>query len=688
MGIYISIECQPLQRMEMEIVLRLPALKGRSSKWVENYKGEDLGVLTPWTHLTFQQEIRGLLLLEFITMQAADKPSSRDVLDITIRPTAGNIAEFVLRVLQRSLLRSCIRHHVDESKQVELSYIHNLLSELKEAKVDIQTLPELPDGSIGILTKKLDAYQSQGVQWLLDRENPDQRLTPSEREFAKAMEHPYSSELQARGGILGDDMGLGKTPQIIALIAATQDLDDLSHKTLIVCPKSVIGNWLESFAKFTGDKIKVCGLHRGYDHTQIEGGHAVERARDAHVCVINYDLLDRSYPEDGMRLNKDLPSISRVRTRGTDKDVPTIHVFDKWHRIVLDEAHVIAHAKRSTNNYFKLNANIKWCVTGTPIQNRREEIFNLLYFVGLIPYADEAFMKKYFRKKSATPELLRAVIEKYMLRRLKSTKLGGEPILPLNPKIPDPIPLELPMELWDIYNDPIIQHANEFNRMHREQWVCSCPRNLLEHFSRNKNKQKKLTTAIKNHPKRIELLARVSEIVDGKGKVVVFCRYKETLAWINEILAQYNPIFLVSEMSTDERSDAVSRFQDPDSKANVFVTTTRVGGVGITLTSAATVIIFEMDWNPAIHDQSIDRVYRRGQTEDVRVVIIYCKGTIEEKILRTQMTKKKKTTDIYSLDIEDDWNEDMEGPDEEEEEKKKKEVEASPGKRRSGRRKG
>ncbi|KAI8072588.1 SNF2 family N-terminal domain-containing protein [Gongronella butleri] len=229
------------------------------------------------------------------------------------------------------------------------------------------------------MTVSLMPYQLEGIHWMIDREAND----------------------ASNGGILADDMGLGKTIQTIGLVVSTHKP---AHTTLIVAPLALLHQWDAEVAdKTTKNKLKVL-IH-----------HGPGRAKTASTFA-RYDIVISTY----QMVSADMASSSN----DSQQDGPLLQMH--WHRVVLDEAQQIKnHATRTAQACTKLIAKKRWCLTGTPIQNRVEELYSLLRFLRIQPLCE----MKAFRQTVSAPiqqgqmplalRRLKAVLMVIMLRRTK-----------------------------------------------------------------------------------------------------------------------------------------------------------------------------------------------------------------------------------------------------------------------------
>ncbi|KAL7750815.1 hypothetical protein RI367_003772 [Sorochytrium milnesiophthora] len=308
-----------------------------------------------------------------------------------------------------------------------------ILDSLGPREADLAELPEARQ-PMSMMTPML-SYQLQGLGWMLNAENPPQPTFSKREQFWIKQKYPggqiayfntatkdvtYDEPALYRGGILADDMGLGKTIQVLALILSdprgagfveTPGPFDPSYAkaTLIVCPLSVIGNWMSQIEQHVGRaRLKVHIFHgdkRNKNITFLE-------AQD--IVITTYSVM----------------SMDTARS--------PLHQI-KWRRVVLDEGHNIrVKSTRQCTAACGLTAERRWVLTGTPIQNKLEDIYSLIKFLRFTPFSEIDVWKSVVERpiKSghvSALDLFRRIMQMLCMRRTKTMKLKGKPILELPP---------------------------------------------------------------------------------------------------------------------------------------------------------------------------------------------------------------------------------------------------------------
>ncbi|KAI0428489.1 hypothetical protein F5Y09DRAFT_312790 [Xylaria sp. FL1042] len=217
---------------------------------------------------------------------------------------------------------------------------------------DLENMPDLNAGTAAqptTISLQLKPFQLQGLAWM------------------KAMEQTHW-----KGGLLGDEMGLGKTIQAVSLI-----MSDYPAKapTLVLLPPVALGQWQDEIATYTGNRLKTIVFHG----TNAKAKNmSVKDLKKFDVIIMSYNSLESLY----RRQEKGI-----TRKDGLYKEKSAIHQI-KFHRVILDEAHCIkTRTTMTARACFALNVTYRWCLTGTPLQNRIGEFFSLIRFLEITPYA-------------------------------------------------------------------------------------------------------------------------------------------------------------------------------------------------------------------------------------------------------------------------------------------------------------
>ena len=442
---------------------------------------------------------------------------------------------------------------------------------------------EVPSG----LRAELRGYQEDGFRWL------------------------GTLERMGFGGILADDMGLGKTLQVITHILGRKE-EGSAGCSLIVCPASLVYNWMSELARFAPGLRCVAVVGAKASRAERIGSIA-----DYDVLVTSYDLLRRD-----------------------------VEIYSGRHfaRVVLDEAQYIKNPKAQVTKCAKcLDADVRFALTGTPIENRLAELWSIFDFLmpGYLGSREE-FAKRYESPVEArehdSSTLLRCAIGPFVLRRLKADVLADLP-----EKTESVVYAQMDTKQKKLYlasQDRLalqIQHQEDKDlkkeklrilaELTKLRQICCDPSLCYEGYD---GSSAKLETCM-------EL---VSQAIDGGHRVLLFSQFTTMLDIIERRLASegFSTLMLTGSTSKEARERLVRRFQAGD--GDVFLISLKAGGVGLNLTSADVVIHYDPWWNTAAQDQATDRAHRIGQRRDVSVFKLIVGGTIEERILRMQEAKR------------------------------------------------
>ena len=399
--------------------------------------------------------------------------------------------------------------------------------------------------------------------------------------------------------ILADDMGLGKTTSTI--IAA---LETGAKKILIICPASLKINWQREIENYTNRGSFIC-----------EGKKYSENNED--FVIVNYDIL------------KNFHNLK-------EKDSSDL-LNSNFDLVILDEAHMVSNAQAQRTkiiNDFVKNIDRVWLLTGTPMTSRPINYYNLLKIIespvaqNWMAYAIRYCQGYQFRAGNrkvwnvtgaSNLEELRDRTSKQILRRLK------EDVLDLPDKIITPVYLRINSKE---YKD-LMGEYYEWLKNKKEEST-----SLAIQFS----KLMKVRKVIANEKVK-ETIKFAENIIDQDKKVIIFTNFTDTLQTIYNHFEK-QAVYLDGSCNKIQRQNAVDQFQENE-KIKVFVGNLKAAGVGLTLTSAETVIMNDLSFVPAEHAQAEDRAYRYGQKNNVLVYYPIFENTIEGVVYDILNNKKK-----------------------------------------------
>ena len=414
------------------------------------------------------------------------------------------------------------------------------------------------------------------------------------------------------GGILADEMGLGKSIQLIYFLK--QVLKEKDAKILIVSPTSLIYNWKAEFDKF-GPELK----YKVIAENKTKREHLLKEINDINILITTYGLV-----------RQDLDKYLNIN----------------FEIVVIDEAQNIKNYNTQMSKAIKkINAITKIALTGTPLENSVLELWSIFDFImpGYLASLNK-FQSKYHLKDTNEEQLakldnLKKQIKPFILRRIKKNV-----ILELPDKIENNIYIDMNDEQKKLYAAQVNKTNEEikeiiaiegFNKarfkilqlLTRLRQICIDPKIIYENYQGGSAKIEQLVSLTK-------------EYISNDHKILLFSSYKMALDIVNLEFANNNisTYMIDGSVSSKKRMELVNKFNNDDT--NVFLIMLKAGGTGLNLTSADVVIHLDLWWNPQVEMQATDRAHRIGQVNNVEVVKLICKGTIEERILELQNKKK------------------------------------------------
>ena len=423
------------------------------------------------------------------------------------------------------------------------------------------------------------------------------------------------------GGCLADDMGLGKTIMVLALLdsrrVAPPAGTDIRRPSLVVVPRSLVGNWQEEAARFTPD-LRV-----------LDAAHA-KRSIDAETLA-GYDVVLVTYGT----LRRDIAGLAEIE-------------FDY---VVLDEAQTIKNAGTAAAKAARLlRGRHRLALSGTPIENHLGELWSLFEFLnpGVLGRA-----KMFDRAAAASghdaAHLLSRGLRPFILRRTKA-QVATE----LPPRTEQTILCELDVHERALY-DGLRRHYRQtlLSRVNREG-IGKSQLHVLEALLRLRQAacHGGLVDAARQKDSSAKfdvLIPRLQELADEGHKAIVFSQFTSLLALLREQLDAAKLTYEYLDGRTRNREQRVERFQT-DPSVPLFLISLKAGGLGLNLTAAAYVFLLDPWWNPAVEAQAIDRTHRIGQTQEVFAYRLIARDTVEEKVLELQQSKRDLADAVLSAD--------------------------------------
>lgn len=415
------------------------------------------------------------------------------------------------------------------------------------------------------------------------------------------------------GGILADDMGLGKTLQSLAFILS--ELPEIRKNklpVLIVCPSSLTYNWLSEIMKFTPELRAIV-----IDGNKTERGKIQKKLTDIDVVITSYPLL-------------------RMDLTWYERQV--------FYTVFFDEAQVFKNPTTQTARAVKkIQADYRFALTGTPVENSIEELWSIFHII-----FPELFLGlKEYSKLSR--ETIARRIRPFLLRRMKEDVLSEFP-----KKVESTESVELLPEQKKLYaaylaklRHDTLKHLDKDtlrkNRIKilagitRLRQICCHPNLFVDNY--------------KGKSAKFEQLMQIVEQSKLSGRrVLIFSQFTKMLELIGRQLALKGlPFFyLDGQTPSEDRIEICNRFNNGE--RDLFLISLKAGGTGLNLMSADTVILYDTWWNPAVEEQAADRAHRLGQKNDVQVIKLVARGTIEEKMNELQEKKRHLIEEIIDSD--------------------------------------
>ncbi|CAN9499846.1 unnamed protein product [Ophioblennius macclurei] len=487
----------------------------------------------------------------------------------------------------------------------------------------------------GFLWKKLYKYQQTGVRWM------------------------WELHCQQAGGILGDEMGLGKTIQVISFLAGLS-YSKLRTRgsnyryaglgpTVIVCPATVMHQWVKEFHTWW-PPFRVAVLHETGSFTSNKEKLVPEIASCHGILITSY---------------------SAVRNM---QDV--LQRYD-WHYIILDEGHKIRNPNAGVTTASKqFRTPHRFILSGSPMQNNLKELWSLFDFVfpgklGTLPVFMEQFsvpitMGGYSNASPVQVQtafkcacVLRDTINPYLLRRMKADVKAN---LCLPDKNEQVLFCRLTEDQRQVYqgfldSKEVYQILNGdmqvFSGLIALRKICNHPDlfsggpRMLRGIPEDQLTEEEQFGFWKRSGKLIVVESLLRLWFKQGHRVLLFTQSRQMLHILEVFVTENNYSYLKMDGTTTiaSRQPLIARYNE-DKSIFIFLLTTKVGGLGVNLTGANRVIIYDPDWNPSTDTQARERAWRIGQKQQVTIYRLLTAGTIEEKIYHRQIFKQFLTNRV------------------------------------------
>ncbi|KAI9337591.1 SNF2 family N-terminal domain-containing protein [Zopfochytrium polystomum] len=461
---------------------------------------------------------------------------------------------------------------------------------------------------------KLKDYQIKGLQWMISL---------------------YNNRLN---GILADEMGLGKTIQTISLITYLMEKKRQPGPFLVIIPLATMTNWVMEFEKWAPSVVKIV----------FNGPPNVRKRLAYEIRQGNFNVLITTYEY----IIKEKAILSKI----------------KWIYMIIDEGHRMknANSKLSVTLMQFYQSRFRLILTGTPLQNNLPELWALLNFIlpkifNSVKSFDEWFSSP-FTGGQGSVELneeerllmiqgLHKVLRPFLLRRLKKdveSELPDKvetvvkcPMSALQKKITEWVKLRRVIGPFDQMK--VSSGARALNNLVMQfRKICNHPFIFPEIEELVNPEGSTVNDSIYRASGKFELLDRViPKFLRTGHRILMFFQMTQIMDIIEDFFRfrGYKFLRLDGHVKGEDRTFMLNSFNAKNSEYDIFILSTRAGGLGLNLQTADTVIIFDSDWNPHQDLQAQDRAHRIGQTKEVRILRLITTNSIEEHILAKAQQK-------------------------------------------------
>ncbi|GLT80004.1 hypothetical protein SLA2020_514670 [Shorea laevis] len=500
------------------------------------------------------------------------------------------------------------------SREDEITGDTNLTEEERIEKEQRELIPLLTGGN-------LKSYQLKGVKWLI------------------------SLWQNGLNGILADQMGLGKTIQTIAFLAHLKG-NGMDGPYLVIAPLSTLSNWVNEIMRFVPSMNTI--IYHGSKKERDE----IRRKHMPRVIGPKFPIVITSYEmamSDAKRF---------------------LRHYD-WKYVVVDEGHRLKNSACKLLKELKhLHVGNKLLLTGTPLQNNLAELWSLLNFILPDIFQSHEEFESWFdlsgkcnseatkeeseeKRRAQVVAKLHAILRPFLLRRMKA---DVEQMLPGKKEIILYATLtEHQRNFQDhLVNKTLEDHLRE--KVDTGRGMKGKLNNLMIQLRKNCNHPDLLESAfdgsyfyppvdqIVEQCGKFRLLDRLlARLIDRKHKVLIFSQWTRILDIIDYYFSEkgFEVCRIDGKVKLDERKRQIKEFNDANSNYQIFLLSTRAGGLGINLTAADTCILYDSDWNPQMDLQAMDRCHRIGQTKPVHVYRLATAQSVECRILKRAFSKLK-----------------------------------------------
>jgi len=517
------------------------------------------------------------------------------VLNLRSFPLLNNIPWVkVLPDLEPKINTECWKFPTPQEGSTD--FVNSKISTDKSSEPDTQELVELVlEKSLTRVKPLKDMFQfKERLMYLL--QPPIEEVFTGKEVTLPFKPFPYQIKgiaflMPRKSALIADEMGLGKTIQVIISIRLLFR-SGLLKNVLIVCPKPLVINWTRELKLWAPDlPVEViCG--------NTEERKVSWNVSNTPVKLVNYELL----------------------TRDVIEGVAGNNFYDL---MVIDEAQRIKTKESKTAQAVcSVQRDRSWAMTGTPIENRHDDLIHIFEFVdpGRVP-------------KDTPPKMLASLTSESIIRRTKEEAAPDMPAKIIQDVFLDLTPAQ--RQAYDLAENEGVVHLNKLGDTATVQHVFE----LVMRLKQICNFDPRTGASSKAE----QLLADMEEVQATNSKAIVFSQWVKPLEELASQLKAYNPLMYHGKIPSQQRQGILDKFKkDPD--AHVILMSYGTGSVGLQFTNY--VFLFDRWWNPAIEDQAINRAHRLGQKSTVFVKRFISQKTIEERIAEVLDAKRKLFADI------------------------------------------
>ncbi|KAF9770251.1 hypothetical protein IL306_012225 [Fusarium sp. DS 682] len=507
-----------------------------------------------------------------------------------------------------------------EGKYFKSESQHKVKERVKAYKAE--PFEEINEQPAGLKRGKLMGYQIEGVNWLLGN---------------------YHS---GRSVVLADEMGLGKTVQVVGLVTSLVQDSPKCWPFLIVVPNATCPNWRREFKQWVPE-LRVVAYHGG---------------REPQALAYKYELFPNG--------STDMKSHVVIMSYDSAQDPATRTLFKSinWAGLVVDEGQRLKNDQNLLYGALQsMRIPFRLLLTGTPLQNNKRELFNLLQFIDEKQNATELDAEYAVLDKETLPKLHNK-IRPYFLRRTKAGVLKFLPpmtqiILPvtmtvIQEKLSKSIMAKNPELIKAMFSNSKMnkKERGSLNNILMQLRKCLCHPFMYSEAIEERHHDPSVVqrNLVEASAKLLLLQVMLPKLQERGHRVLIFSQFLQQLDIIEDFLNGLGYDFrrLDGSISSLEKQRRIDAFNAPDSPIFAFLLSTRAGGVGINLATADTVIILDPDFNPHQDIQALSRAHRIGQKKKVLCFQLMTVDSVEERIM--QIGKKKMALDHALIESMDD----------------------------------